>query len=133
MSAAVLRSKAAGQRGAEPERKPPLSGRGAKPVSDDSGRRNGAKWKRQPVERFTGGAAMERSGDGLNWRSQAPKPADVSLQNLEAQARRHENRSRRIVRRLIGARSWLAEASNLGRPRGPQMLDAFQMHRHCIL
>jgi hypothetical protein len=25
------------------------------------------------VERFTGGTEMERSGDGLNWRSQAPR------------------------------------------------------------
>ena len=28
----------------------------------------------------TGGAGMERSGTGLNWRSQAPKQADVSLE-----------------------------------------------------
>jgi hypothetical protein len=87
------------------EQKPPLSGRGEKPVSDDSRRWNGAQWKSQPVERFTGGTEMERSGDGLNWRSQAPKPVDVSLQNLEAQARRHENRSRRILRRLFGGQS----------------------------
>jgi len=31
------------------------------------------------VALVTGGAGMERSGNGLNWRSQAPKPADVSL------------------------------------------------------
>ena len=61
------------------EQKPPLSGRGEKPVSDDSRRWNGAQWKSQPLERFTGGAGMERSGAGLNWRSQAPKAADVSL------------------------------------------------------
>jgi hypothetical protein len=41
--------------------------------------RSGAQWKSQPVERFTGGTATQRSGDGLNWRSQAPKAADVSL------------------------------------------------------
>ena len=81
--AAVLQSEAVGQRGAEWKRKPPLSGRGAKPVSDDSGRRNGAKWKRQPVERFNGGAAMERSGDGLNRRSQAPR-GSASLGRFEA-------------------------------------------------
>ena len=104
MSAAVLRSEAEGMRGAEPERKPPLSGRGGKPVSDDSRRWNGAPWKSLPVEWFTGGTGMERSGDGLNGRSQARKRADVSLQNLEAQARRHENRKRRILRRLIGGR-----------------------------
>ena len=38
--------------GAEPEQKPPLSGRGEKPVSDNSGRCNGAQWKSQAVERF---------------------------------------------------------------------------------
>jgi hypothetical protein len=42
MSAAVLRSAAGGKRGAEPEQKPLLSGRGGKPASDDSRRRNGA-------------------------------------------------------------------------------------------
>jgi hypothetical protein len=73
--------------------KPPLSGRGAKPVSDDSGRWNEAQWQGQPVERFTGGTEMARNGSGLNRQSQAPKAADVSLQNLEVQARRHENRN----------------------------------------
>jgi hypothetical protein len=57
---------------------------GGKPVSDDSRRWNGAQWKSQPVERFTGGTGMERSEDDLNWQSQAPNLADVSLQNVEA-------------------------------------------------
>jgi hypothetical protein len=43
---------------------------GEKPVSDDSGRWNGAQWRGQPLKRFTGGAEMERSGDGLNWWSE---------------------------------------------------------------
>ena len=54
------------------EQKPPFSGRGGMPVSDDPRRWNGAQWKSRSVERFTGGAGMERSGDGLNWLSQAP-------------------------------------------------------------
>ena len=44
----------------------------------------------------------------------------MSLQNLEAQARRHENRSRRILRRLIGGREGRGDAkiwlSEVGRP-----------------
>jgi hypothetical protein len=60
-------------------RKLPLSPRQGTPVSDDSRRWNGAQWKSQPVERFTGGFEMERSGSGSNWRSQAPNAADVSL------------------------------------------------------
>jgi hypothetical protein len=47
---------------------------------------------------------LDEGGSGLNWRSQAPKAADVSLQSLEAQARTKENRSRRILRRLVGGR-----------------------------
>jgi len=43
---------------------------GKNPVSDASGRWNGAQWKGQPVERFTPGTEMERSGDALNWRRQ---------------------------------------------------------------
>jgi len=31
---------------------------------------------------LTGRTGMERSGDGLYWRSQAPKPADVSLKTV---------------------------------------------------
>jgi hypothetical protein len=45
---------------------------------------------------------MERRGTGFNWRSQALKLADVSLQKLEAHARTKENRKRRILRRLVG-------------------------------
>ena len=71
------------------EQKPPLSGRGEKPVSYDSRRWNGAEWKSLPVERFTGVVGMERSGTVLNCRSQAPKRAEISSLNLEAQARRH--------------------------------------------
>jgi len=82
-----------------------------RPVSDDSRRGNGAQWKSRPVERFTGGAGMQRSGAGLNWRSQAPKRADVSLQNLEDHARGHENRSRRILQRIIGARKGRGDAN----------------------
>jgi hypothetical protein len=47
---------------------------------------------------------MECSRSGLNRRSQASNSAGVSLQNLEAQAHRHEKRNRRIVQRLIGGR-----------------------------
>jgi len=85
------------------------------PVSDNSRRWNGAQWKGKPVERFTGGTETQRSGDGLNWRSQAPNSADVSLQNLEAQARRNENRSRRILQQLIGGRVRLAWSVRKGR------------------
>jgi hypothetical protein len=106
------------------EQKPPLSGRGEKPVSDDSRRWNEAQWKSQTVERFTGGTGMERRGDGLNWRSQAPKPADVSLQNLEAQARRYENRSRRILRRLFGARGQGADEISVCCLQGGELQEA---------
>jgi hypothetical protein len=78
-------------------RKLSLSPRRGTPVSEDSRRWNGARWKGQPVERFTGGAEMERNGDALNWRSHASKAADVSLRNWEDQARRKENRNRRIL------------------------------------
>ncbi len=54
-------------------RKLSLSPRRGTPVSEDSRRWNGALWKGPPVERFTGGTEMDRSGNGLNWRSQAPK------------------------------------------------------------
>jgi hypothetical protein len=54
------------------------------PVSGDSRRCNGAQWKSLPVERFTGGTGMKRSGNGSSRRSQAPGAADVSSQNLEA-------------------------------------------------
>jgi len=37
--------------------------------------RNGAQWKRWAVEWFIVGSGMERSGGGLNWRSQAPNPS----------------------------------------------------------
>ena len=60
-------------------RKLSLSHRRGTPVFDDSRRCNGAQWKSLAVERFTDGTAKERSGDGLNWRSQALKPVDVSL------------------------------------------------------
>ena len=60
-------------------RKLPLSPRQGTPVSDNSRRWNGAQWKSQPVERFTGGSARERSGSDSNWRSQARNAADVSL------------------------------------------------------
>ena len=76
MSAAVLRSGDGREAGRGAEQKPPLSGRGEKPVSDDSRRWNGVEWKRGPVERFTGGAEMERSRDGLNWRFEAGSTAD---------------------------------------------------------
>ena len=60
-------------------RKLTRSRRRGQPVFGDLRRCNGAEWKRGPVALVTGGAGMERSGTGLNWRSQAPKPADVSL------------------------------------------------------
>jgi hypothetical protein len=45
------------------------------PVFADSGRCNGAEWKRGPVTLVTGDAGMERSGTGSNWRSQVlPQP-----------------------------------------------------------
>lgn len=56
-------------------RKLSLSPRRGTPVSEDSRRWNGAQWKGQPVERFTGGTEMERSGDCLNWQNQTPNPA----------------------------------------------------------
>ena len=50
------------------------------PVFDNLRRWKGAECKRVPVALVTGGAGMERSGTGLNWRSQAPSPAEVSLE-----------------------------------------------------
>jgi hypothetical protein len=55
---------------------------------------------------------MERSGTGLNWRSQVPKPADVSLWNLEGQAHGRENLTRRNLRQLSGGRGWGGGLSN---------------------
>jgi hypothetical protein len=52
------------------------------------------------MERFNGGAAMERSGDGLNWRSQAPKPS----RRVVAEFGGAGCRSRRILQRLVGVR-----------------------------
>ncbi|MGD0814630.1 MAG: hypothetical protein ABSA83_13570 [Verrucomicrobiota bacterium] len=63
------------------EQKPPLSGRGEQPVSDNSRRWNEAQWKSQPVERFTGGTGMERSGDGL--KSLAVMAVDSMLRRAE--------------------------------------------------
>ena len=57
---------------------------------------NGAERKRQE---------MAESG------SNAP---DVSQQNLQAQARRNENRNRRILLRLIAAGFEVGQQSNLG-------------------
>jgi hypothetical protein len=50
------------------------------PVFGDLRRWNGVEWKRGPVERFTDGAGMERSGTGLNLAKSGPKRADVSLE-----------------------------------------------------
>jgi len=50
------------------------------PVFDDLRRCSGAEWKRGPAALVAGGAGMERSGTGLNWRSQAPSAADVSVE-----------------------------------------------------
>jgi hypothetical protein len=60
-------------------RKLSLSQRRDLTVFDDSGRWNGARWKVQTLEFLTGGTGTKRRGGGLNWRSQAPKPSDVSL------------------------------------------------------
>ena len=78
MRAAVLRSGAEGKRGVEPEQKPPLSGRGKTPASDDS----------------DGGTdGMARAGGAVHWRREMERVKRLELSESGAKGRGRDTRT----------------------------------------